>query len=72
MFDAGQTYPAPPKLATSMSKRETLLKGKKEVNRSGGTCPGLSSQSVVESGRELKSLGSCWLHQPGSGVGNKQ
>lgn len=71
MFGAGQTYPAPPKLATSITKIETLLKGEKEVRTSGGTCPGLSSKSVVGSGRELSSLGSCWLHQPSSGARNK-
>ena len=71
VFGAGQTYPAPPKLETFITKTETLLKVEKEVKVSGGTCPGLSSKSVVESGRELRSLGSCWLHQPDSGARNK-
>lgn len=71
VFGAGQTYPAPPKLTTSIIKVETLLKVEKEVQISGGTCPGLSSKTAAESGRELRSLGSCWLHQPGSGARNK-
>lgn len=71
LSDAGQTYPAPPKMETFITKTETLLKVEKEVKISGGICPGLSSESVVESGRELRSLGSCRWHQPGSGARNK-
>lgn len=60
---------APPKLATSAAKIEKKVE--KEMQRSGETCPGLSSKSVMESGRELRSLGSCWLHQSGPGARNK-
>lgn len=45
MFDTGQKYLGPPKLATSITKIETLLRGKKEVKIRGRTCPELAVSS---------------------------